>query len=185
MAKPVYLGDASKGEIEITELRCIHQTPYVVAYDDRVKFPNGSEGTYFRWHWNAPYGVVALPILPDGAALLVEQFRHINRCWRLEAPRGLGSEQRTPEETVALEVFEETGVRAERIELLRTVGDEGYPLHMFLVYGQQDPQARIDPDEAIRGVHRVTPEQRQQMLFDRRILDAETLFLLAAWGFAR
>jgi 8-oxo-dGTP pyrophosphatase MutT (NUDIX family) len=183
-ARPApYRGDASRGEIEILEPRQVFANAFVEVYNDRVRFPDGHEGENFRWHWTAPYGVIALPRLPDGSVLLIEQFRHIDRAWRIEAPRGFGSAHETPAAAAQREVEEETGQTVRRVHPLRSLGHSRYPVHLFLV--DIDPAASAapsndDPREAIAAHHRFRAAEIPALLQDPRIHDAETLVLLAA-----
>lgn len=180
-----YRGDAGRGEIEILEIRQVFANAFVEVYNDRVRFPNGDEGENFRWHWTAPYGVVALPRLPDRSVFLIEQFRHMDRAWRIEAPRGFGNTDEAPAAAAQREVEEETGQTVRRVHPLRSLGHDAYPIHLFLV--DIDPPttpnaapSNPDPHEAIVGLNRFSAAEIPALLQDPRIHDAETLVLLSA-----
>lgn len=176
----VYRGDCQRGEIEILEEGSIFRNAYVEVFNDRVRFPNLSEGTSFRWRWAAPYGVIVLPILPDGRVLLIELFRHTERGWRLEAPRGFGSSSESPAEAARREVCEETGYADAVMIPVRQIGSADYPVHLFLAQlAPQDAEPCWDQDESIRATHRFTAAELPALLMDPRIHDAETLFLLS------
>lgn len=165
--------------VELIEERLVHESPYVRVYDDRVRFPSGHEGTQFRFRWKAPYGVVALPVLEDGSIALVEVYRHGDRRWRLEAPRGFGDAGLTPAQAVAREAREELGFSATETIALRTLGGTDYPLHLFELRGRLDALQEAGADEALGRVHVFGPDDLADLLGDPRIGDAETLFLIA------
>lgn len=159
----------------------LFQNAYVEVFNDRVRFPTGEEGTSFRWRWMAPYGVIALPRLPDGSVVLIELFRHTERGWRLEAPRGFGSANQTPEQAVRQEIEEETGHQAMAVTPWRIIGTADYPIHLFFADITADPiHQQRDPREAIRALHRFAPSDLRGLLNDPRIHDPETLALLTA-----
>lgn len=181
-ARPApYRGDCFLGEIELLEEGSIFQNAYVEVFNDRVRFPSGDEGTSFRWRWVAPYGVIALPRLPDGSVVLIELFRHTERGWQLEAPRGFGAADQTPEQAVRREIEEETGYQATNVTLWRVMGSEDYPVHLFFADLAAEPLcAQQDQREAIRALHRFAPSELRALLRDPRIHDPETLALLTA-----
>lgn len=185
---PPYRGDTRCGEIELLEEGPIFQNAYVEVFNDRVRFPArggaaGNEGTSFRWRWAAPYGVVVLPRLPDGSLLLIEIFRHTERGWRLEAPRGFGASDQSPDQAARREVLEETGHAVLTLTPVRPIGASDYPVHLFIADITAEPvSSQTDEDEAIRACHRFGRDQRPALLADTRIHDAETLFLISVAG---
>lgn len=176
-----YRGDPRRGEIELLKEQPIFRNTYVSVFNDSVRFPNGQDGQCFRWHWQAPYGVVALPRLPDGRIVLIELFRHTERAWRLEAPRGFGSAEETPDQAAARETEEETGFTVVASHRLRTLGSASYPSHLYLVDVIEQRSSRHEPDgpEQVAACHRFSPDQIPALLTDPRIHDAETLLMLA------
>jgi ADP-ribose pyrophosphatase len=179
--KAPYPGDSARGEIALLAPHRVLQTPYVEAFNDRVRFPNGAEGECFRWYWTAPYGVIALPYLADGSVVLIEQFRHNDRAWRLEAPRGFGQADETPEQAACREVSEETGLTVQAVQQLRSIGHAAYRVHLFLVAVSSTPDHSTESDsaEAIAGCHHLPASSVAALLDDPRIHDAETLLLLS------
>lgn len=178
MTRTVPRGDARRGEIEILEERRVHESRWVEVFDDRVRHPDGSEGSHFRWHWKAPYGVVVLPVLDDGSVVLVEVYRHRDRCWRLEAPHGFGADGQSPEEAARTEALEETGIAPTRMKALNVLGGPPYPVHLFLGFGGALGGRAAPADEPLGAVHVVARGDLPGLLDDARIRDAETLVLI-------
>jgi ADP-ribose pyrophosphatase len=178
-----YRGDSRNGEIELLAPRRIFTNAYIEAFNDRVRFPNGSEGESFRWYWTAPYGVIALPYLPDGAVVLIEQFRHMDRAWRLEAPRGFGKADEDPADAARREVAEETGLSVCAVHPVRSIGHAAYPVHLFFVAVtppcDNAPVVQGDPQEAIAARHIIPADSVRDLLNDPRIHDAESLLLIS------
>lgn len=85
---------------------------FVQVREDRVVFPNGSEGTYYPVTSGSGEGVVALvTCLMDGVEnfLLVRQHRYSVDQVMWELPRG-GASSATDSTEAARELVEETGV---------------------------------------------------------------------------
>ncbi len=98
--------------------------------------------------------VVILPLLDDGRALLLRQWRAAVGGWVLEAPAGRIEPGETPEEAAGRELEEETGYRASRlVRLYSAYVSPGYSdevQHGFLAYGLYRSRQALEPDEVIR-----------------------------------
>jgi 8-oxo-dGTP pyrophosphatase MutT (NUDIX family) len=139
-------GNATRGEIEIIRrspggnLVQPEHTPvdkFVSVYVDEVRFRQVDrrdgqvkvlDGRYVRIEVPGdPPGAVVLPVDPEtGDVLLVTQYRHPQRCWLTEAPRGFGVVEidRDAAATARRELNEETGARP---RVLPT-GEQLFPL---------------------------------------------------------
>lgn len=151
------IGNAAKGEIQIVSERIVYENRYGTLYDDSVAFPGGVNGTYMRFSWHAPYSVAVLPVLTDGRIVLIEVFRHAQRRWLYEIPKGFGQTEAEPANVARIELLEEAGIKSGSIEHLVTVSsDPGFianPLHIFVARDCEfsAPPAR-EEFETIRGV---------------------------------
>jgi ADP-ribose pyrophosphatase len=101
--------------------------------------------------------VCVLPLMPDGRALLVRQFRPAVRAQVLEAPAGLlDVEGEALEACAARELFEETGYRAVSLEGLggvhASVGHSSEYVHLFLATTGEAPEA--EPEHGLELVER-------------------------------
>lgn len=134
--------------IATVEQRLVYENEYVSVFDDRVIFPDGHEGTYYYSRWKAPYGV-AIVAVNGGRALLVRTYRYAEQAFSVEIPMGFGVAGRTPAEQAAVELGEETGLKAERFEPLLIVG-RNYRTHVFL--------AQVGAPESVSGARQERTE---------------------------
>src|SRR5262245_16888096 len=102
----------------VTE-KVVYQNKWICLYDDAVRFPDGTMGTYIRlsYHGNPP-GVVIIPQLPDGRLLLLRIFRYAMNEESLEFPRGGGQVGKKVEQLATEELQEETELVARSWTLL-------------------------------------------------------------------
>jgi 8-oxo-dGTP pyrophosphatase MutT (NUDIX family) len=167
-------GSAAWGEIEIRKrapdgnLVAERHSPvdqYVAVFVDEVEFrqknkldptrpPTIQKGKYVRIEVpNDPPGAVVLPVDQENErVLLVRQYRHPQRQWLIEAPRGFGIAgiDRDAAETGRRELEEETGAELRRtietqegdlVPLRRLYTDTGKLLdrvHYFLAFVKSD-----------------------------------------------
>jgi 8-oxo-dGTP pyrophosphatase MutT (NUDIX family) len=159
-------GDARRGEIEviqwgenvIADQKYNPTNKYVAVYVDAVRFRQIDEesgkviikaGKYIRIE--PPSGLPGAVVLPvdsqSGDVLLVQQYRHPQRRFLTEAPRGFGMPARDPDplDTARREMAEETGAvpfkkvgGIEEWQHLRALytdtGQLAHCPHYFLVY---------------------------------------------------
>lgn len=139
-----------RGEIETLEERIVYQNDYATVWDDRVRFPDGHEGSYFRWSWNAPHGVGILPVF-DGKVLLIRAFRYQERGFIVEMPQGFGEPGQTPEDDARRELHEETGLRAVSLEPLIKLGDN-IVTHVFVAQVEPGVERRTNLAESTESI---------------------------------
>lgn len=154
---------------------------YITVIVDEVMFGDATPGRYVRIMpaSNRTDGVAILPVCGD-EVLLVRQFRHSVRGWRLEIPRGFGEPGLDPIVNAQRELVEETGYHAAAVTYLgileQDTGLLGMRTHLFL--------ASIEA-EAIQGhvedgisVMRVGKSDMKCMIMTGEITDA---FTIACW----
>ena len=115
---PVPKGDHLSGEIEITRQIALFENEYLRIFNDRVIFPSGKEGTYFRLETPTNLGVGVLPVTEQGALLLIKTYRHAARGWGYEMPKGGVGQGEDAEQAARRELMEETGYAADRLVYL-------------------------------------------------------------------
>ncbi len=99
--------------------RPVYENPWIGVREDRVIRPDGNPGIYGVVHFkNRAVGV--LPVDGEGAIWLVGQHRYPLDAYSWEIPEGGCPESESPEETARRELREETGLVAERLELVAT-----------------------------------------------------------------
>ena len=118
---------------------------------DTVRLANGREAT--REVVEHVPAAAAVPLLPDGGVVLVEQWRQPVGRPLLEIPAGIVEPGEEPIQTIRRELVEETGYTAGRLELLlATYLAPGYSqelIHIFLAEDLQPGVATPDADELL------------------------------------
>lgn len=112
----LYRNADAKGHARIWyDLGIVAQDRWVVVLRDLVRFPNGSYGGYIRT-LNRRSQIersgkdVVILVTIGGKVLLMKHFRHDDRQWHWECPRGFGEAGLSAEENARKEVLEETGL---------------------------------------------------------------------------
>jgi ADP-ribose pyrophosphatase len=128
---------------------------------------DGDETPYYVI--DVPDCVVVLPRTPDGALLLVRQYRPPLGDWVLEFPAGYVDPGETPERAARRELREETGCGCDRLLSLGTLNlfasRLDYTLHLFVAEVGPPGDAPAEP-----GVEclRVRPDELEAMIADGR-----------------
>ncbi|MBW4447504.1 MAG: NUDIX hydrolase [Spirirestis rafaelensis WJT71-NPBG6] len=151
---------------------------------NRLRLPNNAEG---EWECiRHPGGALAVPVTPEGKLILVRQYRFAVQGRVLEFPAGTVELNEEPQETIAREIEEETGYRANKWEKL---GEffiaPGYSDEIIYAFLARDlekletPQKQ-DEDEDIETVF-FTPEELEKAILDGQPVDAKSIssFMLA------
>lgn len=117
---------------------------------DKVSLPSGDiAGREVVEH---PGAAAIVPVFDEGDVLLVRQWRQPLQKVTLEIPAGTLDPHETPLECAERELGEETGYRAESIELLSCISlTPGYSdeiIHIFLATGLRSlPPDQWQPDD--------------------------------------
>jgi ADP-ribose pyrophosphatase len=151
---------------------------------NRLRLPNKAEG---EWECiRHPGGALAVPVTPEGKLILVRQYRFAVQGRVLEFPAGTLELNEEPQETIAREIEEETGYRANKWDKL---GEffiaPGYSDEIIYAFLARDlekletPQKQ-DEDEDIETVF-FTPEELEKAILDGEPVDAKSIssFMLA------
>ena len=165
--------------------RVVHDGRVVHLSIDRVRFPDGSEGSLELIRHPGAAAVVPFvdpPGSPDPAILLLRQYRYASGGYLYEVPAGL---PQGPDEAWAecarRELTEETGYAADRIDYLTgiftTPGFTNEVIHLFLATGLSAGDAARDPDEFIT-VHVFPFSRALEMVRTGEIVDCKTVAAL-------
>lgn len=148
---------------------------------DTVRAPDGS--TLELEMVRHPGAAAVVPLLSDPAGtdpqvLLIRQYRYAAGGPIWEVPAGVLESGETPEECARRELLEETGARAERMELLTTIfttpGFTDERIHLFLATGITAGEPRPMSDEFL--VVEGKPLSRVlEMIRDRDVVDGKSI----------
>jgi len=157
------------------ESRVMYDNPWIQVTQHEVTHPDGSPGMYGVVHMkNVATGVI--PIDAEGYTWLVGQWRYSLNAYSWEIPEGGGDLAANPVEAAKRELREETGLVAERWELLQkvhtsnSVTDEvGY---IYLATGiSRRGEPNPEPSEEL-ALHRVPFTEAVEMVHRGEITDA-------------
>jgi 8-oxo-dGTP pyrophosphatase MutT (NUDIX family) len=171
--------------------RLVYENPWISVREDRVIRPDGAQGIYGVVQFkNRAVGV--LPVDDHGRIWLVGQYRYPLQAYSWEIPEGGSPPSESLEETAGRELREETGLIAERLELVacahlsNSVCDEvGYVFRATgLVRGSAAPEGterlvvrRFDWQDALSMLKRgeVTDSLSVIALWQEAVLRLEAL----------
>jgi ADP-ribose pyrophosphatase len=146
----------------------VMQDPYVLVIRDAVRFPSGKTGLYYRkisrtvLDGGSP-GAFCLPLNAAGRVVMIKEYRHQQRGWRLSIPGGFRDPGETSEQAARREAMEETGITLGAVEALGDIEAEGEAVPLFV--GQESTRLKIlkpDEGEALGAVVELTPHELKQ-----------------------
>ena len=119
--------------------------------------------------------------IEKGSVLFVRQYRYAYGESVLEIPAGKLNEGENPKFAAARELEEETGVKAENLELLYTVyptpGYTNEKIYIYRAYGGEKTQTHPDEGEFVDTVW-LPVDKAKEMLKKGEIKDAKTIIAL-------
>lgn len=169
-------------DLESARVGVVFNDPYWTILRDAVRFLDGRLGTYIRLV-RKPHGASTVAILPvwNDRVLLLRNFRHAVRDWRLEIPRGFAEPGQTPAENARRELLEEVG--GSIVDLLPLGGleaDSGVTndrTELFLAH--LDGYGAGARDEGIVEIIALPIDDLERMIRDDEITDSFTISALA------
>ncbi|MFC0444211.1 NUDIX hydrolase [Pseudidiomarina halophila] len=175
----VYKGDHRLGEIEIIEQVTVFENSYATLYNDKVRFPGGETGNYLRFWWNAPYGVIIFATTPTGQLLLIRNFRHEDRNWQWEVPKGFGEPGVSPQACAAKELSEETGYQGEDWQSIHVLQSHGTPTHLFKATIKAQNPSAPEVSEAIAQEKLLSLAECKELIAAGEVHDPTTLYAIS------
>ncbi|MCI1997583.1 MAG: NUDIX hydrolase [Olsenella sp.] len=145
-----------------------------------VRLPDGTEGEReIAWH----HGGCGVCAVIDGRMCLVRQYRLAMGAVTLEIPAGRREEGESPEDCAARELGEETGLVAERLELVaRAAGSPGFTSEttcIYLAHGLSPHAAHPDEGELV-DVHWMPVRDVVEAILEGLICDSKTIIAAQA-----
>ena len=158
----------------------IYNGKVVKLFKDEIELPNGN--TSFREVIKHPGGACVIAIEND-YIYFVKQFRYPFGKVLLEIPAGKLNEGENPEVCAIRELEEETGLIANKVELIHSF----YPtpaytseiIYVYLANGLKKGTVNLDSDEFL-NVEKIKVNAAIKMLLNGEIHDAKTIIALYA-----
>lgn len=175
-------------DVRTVESREVYRNPWMVLQEDVVQRRDGSLGQYAVVH-SADFALI-IPF--DGERFhLVEQYRYPVQARLWEFPQGsVGAEHASSsEEMAAIELAEETGITAGRLERLgflhASYGRSTNGFHAFLATDLTFGEPSREAEEQDMRVAAVTPTELWAMVDAGTITDSNSLAALALLDHAK
>lgn len=158
------------------DLGIVAQDAWVVLLRDLVKFPNGKYGGYIRLLNRKSQieqsGKDVVILIKRGKSLLLSRhFRHDDRAWHWECPRGFGESGLSPKENALKEIKEETGLTV--VKMIQINKDDNRVAYFFAEC--EGTSKNTDETENIADSIFVSPEKFAQMIVDGLVNDQYTI----------
>lgn len=152
-------------------------------YKDTVKLPNGATG---KWDFIKHKGAAAVvAVAGDGRLLMVRQYRNAVDKETLEIPAGgLNDVNEPAEEAAARELEEETGYKAENLELLISlvpaIAYSNEVIHVYVATDLTPSSQHLDEDEFI-DVELWKVEDLCELIYAGKLQDSKTIAAVMAY----
>lgn len=152
---------------------------------DMVEFPGGTTGGYVRWinrksEEGGGYNVI-LMCVQDDRVLMIRKFRHEERNWSWEFPRGFGEVGLSAEKNARKELQEEVGISSAKLTCLTKVKEGKGGTAVFLVEIPNGQKITLEAHEGIAKYRWVKMTKLEQFVKKGQLSDwfslwAYTLF---------
>lgn len=141
---------------------------------DMVEFPGGFVWGYIRQIdrkvQDGGFGSI-LMCVKESQVLLIKKFRHEERGWRWEFPRGFGEPNKTAEENALNELEEEVGVKDTPLELLGKIKDGKGGLCAYLVKILPEQEIRVETGEGISAYKWIPLDDLDKLVLQGKFVD--------------
>ncbi|UBM59684.1 NUDIX hydrolase [Marinilongibacter aquaticus] len=165
---------AEKNPWTVKSEEVVYANNWIEVVHKEVLNPNGNPGIYGQVNFkNLAIGII--PIDDEGYTWLVGQYRFPIEEYSWEIPEGGCPEGESPEDTAKRELKEETGLRAEKLELLSKIHtsnsvcrEVGY---VYLAEGLSQELAEPEDTEQLT-VKKVHLKEALEMVLNNEITDS-------------
>jgi 8-oxo-dGTP pyrophosphatase MutT (NUDIX family) len=163
--------------------KVVQKNPWWTYKLDAYQIPEGVAGEYLYVHTEGSSMVV--PIRQDGKLILVNQYRYLCDRESIEFPCGGIKPGKSADQMAAIELQEETGYRADRMEKIGEFnpfnGVTNEYCSLYIANGLHASRATPDVTEEFE-ILSCLPAEIDTMIGEGRIWDGMTL---AAWAIVR
>ena len=152
-------------------------------YQDTVQVPNGN---IVKWDFIKHNGAAAVvPVDEEGKLIMVRQYRNALDRYTLEIPAGgLNGPDEPTKDAAERELAEETGFRAEKLELLitlrTTVAFCNEKIDIYVATGLTPGHQNLDEDEFV-SVKAYTVDELLAKIYSGEIEDSKTMAAILAY----
>jgi ADP-ribose pyrophosphatase len=142
---------------------------------DMVEFPGGKTGGYIRWvnrmsEEGGAYNVVLMCVQND-RVLMIRRFRHEERNWSWEFPRGFGEVGLSAERNARKELQEEIGISNAKLTCLTKVKEGKGGTEVFLVEIPKGQKITLETQEGIAKYRWVKMSRLEQLVKKGQLSD--------------
>ncbi len=170
-------------EIKRISRELIKKGSIIEYYQDTMQIPNGNT---VKWDFIKHNGAAAVvPVDDQGRLIMVRQYRNALERYTLEVPAGglNGSDEPTIE-AAGRELTEETGYRAEKLELLvsiyTTVAFCNEKIDIYVATGLTPGKQNLDEDEYV-DVKAYSVDELVEKIYACEIQDSKTIAAILAY----
>jgi ADP-ribose pyrophosphatase len=142
---------------------------------DMVEFPDGRVGGYTRWinrksEEGGGFNSVLICVQGD-KILMIRKFRHEERNWSWEFPRGFGEPGLSAEKNARVELYEEIGVSDAKLTCLTKVKEGKGGTAVFLVEIPNGQKITLETQEGIAKYRWVKMAKLEQIVKKGQLSD--------------
>jgi ADP-ribose pyrophosphatase len=142
---------------------------------DMVEFPDGRVGGYIRWinrksEEGGGFNVVLMCAQGD-RVLMIRKFRHEERIWSWEFPRGFGEPGLSAEKNARTELQEEIGVSNAKLTCLTKVKEGKGGTAVFWVEIPKEQKINLEKGEGLSKYRWVTMAKLEQIVKKGQLSD--------------
>jgi len=153
---------------------------------DLVEFPDGRVGGYVRWinrksSEGGGFNSVLMCVQED-RVLMIRKFRHDDRAWNWEFPRGFGEPGLSAEKNAMTELEEEVGVSNAKLTCLTKVKEGKGGTAVFLVEISKDQKITLERHEGIAKYRWVKRSRLEQFVKKGQLSDWFSLWAYALFS---
>lgn len=150
---------------------------------DMVEFPDGRVGGYVRWinRKSAESGGInsVLMCMQGDKVLMIRKFRHEERDWSWEFPRGFGEPGLSAKKNARAELYEEIGVSNAKLTCLTKVKEGKGGTAVFLVEIPKRQKITLETQEGIAKYRWVKMSKLEQIVKKGQLSDWFSLWAYA------